>query len=80
VTQAYATLIITNKGLLSKPTTAAEPCSGERVFMPHTCRSQYPSGSAQLAGNPTVGLLTATLQLLGGLWPSQILTGPPWII
>ena len=35
---------------LSKPTTAARSWPWERVFTPHTCRSQHPSGSAQLGG------------------------------
>src|SRR6516162_10834726 len=37
-------------GPLSRPTTDALPGRRERVFMPHTWRSQCPSGSAQLSG------------------------------
>src|SRR5580692_8774004 len=33
--------------LLSEPTAVTHPCLREPLFMPHTCRSQYPSGSAQ---------------------------------
>jgi hypothetical protein len=36
------------RSLLTGPTAAAQPYRGELVFMPHTCRSQYPSGPAQL--------------------------------
>ena len=39
-----------SEGPLTKPTPAAQPSPRERVFVPHTCRSQYPSGSAQLGG------------------------------
>ena len=37
-----------DEGLLTEPTTAAQPSSPEPLKMPHTCRSQCSSGSAQL--------------------------------
>jgi hypothetical protein len=39
------------EGPLTEPTPAVRPRPGERLFMPHTCRSRYPPGSAQLGGN-----------------------------
>src|SRR5215471_12868753 len=39
------------EGLLTEPIAGAEPGRQELVFMPHTCRSRYPSGSAQLVGS-----------------------------
>ena len=42
------------QGLLTEPTTGAQVGRRELVFMPHTCRSQYPSGPAQLRGIRTV--------------------------
>jgi hypothetical protein len=44
----YMAHTIGSKGPLSKPTTAAQPWRRELVFMPHTRRSRYPSGSAQM--------------------------------
>jgi hypothetical protein len=41
------------EGPLTEPTAGAQPWPRERVLMPHTCRSRYPSGSAQLGGNRT---------------------------
>jgi hypothetical protein len=38
------------EGLLTEPTPAVRSWSRERVFMPHTCPSQYPSGLAQGGG------------------------------
>jgi hypothetical protein len=37
-------------GLLLQATADAQPPRWGPPFMPHTCRSQYPSGSAQLGG------------------------------
>jgi len=45
--------------LLSEPTAVAHPCLREPLFMPHTCRSRYPPGSAQLGGEQTFGPSTA---------------------
>ena len=36
--------------LLSQHIAGIQPCRREPLFVPHTCRSQSPSGSAQLAG------------------------------
>ena len=36
--------------LLSEPTAGTQPCRRERLFLPHTCRSQDPPGSAHLGG------------------------------
>jgi hypothetical protein len=41
------------EGLLTEPTAAAQPRRQEPLFMPHTCRSRYPPGSAQLGGKAT---------------------------
>ena len=38
------------EGRLTEPTAAIQPWRRELAFMPHTCRSQYPSGLAQLGG------------------------------
>ena len=38
------------EGLLSQPTAVARPWTRERVFVPHICRSRWPSGPAQLGG------------------------------
>jgi len=46
--KAYAVCLLAAEGPLSKPITAAQPWEQELVFMRHTCRSQHPSGSAQL--------------------------------
>jgi hypothetical protein len=37
---------------LTEPTAGAQRRERELVFMPHTCRSQHPSGPAQLGGKP----------------------------
>jgi hypothetical protein len=42
--------IIDRNGPLSNPTPAVRPWPRELVFMPHTCHSLYPSGSAQWGG------------------------------
>jgi hypothetical protein len=39
------------EGPLTEPTAGVQPWPRERVLMPHTCRWQHPSGSAQLGGN-----------------------------
>jgi len=36
------------EGPLTERTAGVQPRPRERVFMPHTCRSRYPPGSAQL--------------------------------
>ena len=41
------------EGLLSEPVAGIRLGSREPVLLPHTCRSPYPSGSAQLGGLPT---------------------------
>src|SRR4029077_10444671 len=38
------------EGALTAPTAAAQPGRQERVLLPHPCRSQNPSGPAQLGG------------------------------
>ena len=38
------------EGPLTEPIAGTEPRPQERVLMPHTCRSRYPPGSAQLGG------------------------------
>jgi hypothetical protein len=38
------------EGPLTEHITATQAQPPERVFMPHTCRSRYSSGSAQLGG------------------------------
>jgi hypothetical protein len=48
--KAYAACSLAAERPLSKPITAARFWRRERVFMPQTCRSQYPSGPAQLGG------------------------------
>ena len=39
------------EGPLTAPIAAAHPRRQEPLFMPHTCRSRYPPGSAQMGGN-----------------------------
>jgi hypothetical protein len=56
-------------GPLSNPTTAAQCWRWEPLFMPHTCRSRYPPGSAQLGGElpfvppPLVGCATINIKV-----------------
>src|SRR6516164_3571385 len=38
------------EGPLTEPIAATQPRRQEPLFMPHTCRSRYPPGSAQLRG------------------------------
>ena len=38
------------EGRLTEPMAAIQPWRRELVFMPYTCRSRYPPGSAQLRG------------------------------
>ena len=45
------------EGLLTEPTAATQPWRRLPLFMPHTCRSQYASGPAQLGGDPTLALV-----------------------
>jgi hypothetical protein len=40
-------------GLLTERTPAVQPRRREWAKVPHTCHSRYPSGSAQLGGEPT---------------------------
>jgi hypothetical protein len=40
------------EGPLTEPTAASQPLERLPLFMPHTCSSQCPSGSAQLGGQP----------------------------
>ena len=44
------------EGPVTEPTPAVERSRRERVLMPHTCRSRYPPGSAQLGGFETFAL------------------------
>src|SRR6516165_10513348 len=46
--------IIASKGPLSDPTTAVPPSPLERLFVPHTCRSQRPSGAGSVGWKTAV--------------------------
>jgi hypothetical protein len=48
------TPVCCGEGRLTKRKPVVEPRRRERVKLPHTCRSQYPSGSAQLGGTQTL--------------------------
>jgi hypothetical protein len=59
------------EGPLTEHITATQAQPPERVFMPHTCRSQYPSGSAQLSGFTPFGRRTvAPVVRLGSSAPA----------
>ena len=47
------------EGPLTEPTAGARAWPRERVLVPHTCRSRYPSGPAQLGGNATFRICPA---------------------
>jgi hypothetical protein len=43
-----------SEGRFTIPSAAVQPWRLELVFMPLTCHSQYPSGSAQSGGEPSL--------------------------
>ena len=58
-TALFRVAVHPGEGLLTEPTPAVRPWSRERVFMPHTCRSRYPPGSAQLGGKRSLAIAGA---------------------
>jgi hypothetical protein len=62
-----------SEGPLTEPTPAVRPCRGERVFVPHTCHSQYQSGigSASKKLPSVVGGAPQPVALTVSLWDRQ---------